>query len=201
MVADVATIAAKLSSRHTNFEGLDFDDNLFCEALSRAISRGPLNHVQTLWLQNTNIGDRSVVALADAGKKGSLPNLYEMYLNRTGITDHGFACFLGALGSQKMANFTGLDVSDTDVGDDGLLAVAELAKNEQLRQLESLRMIGTKVDVTGISELAKQASLMPRFHVLDVRSTPFSQVAPRVSKTIGSEDVFAMALALNRSSN
>ena len=64
-----------------NYAGMKWTDKA-AVAVSKVIATGVLKKLEYLRLQNNQIGDAGVMALAEAAGKGTLPQLKELDLNR-----------------------------------------------------------------------------------------------------------------------
>ena len=58
-------------------------------------------HLQTLWLNDNNIGDAGLTALAEAVESGALASLESLFLNGNGIGDEGMSALAKAITPDK----------------------------------------------------------------------------------------------------
>ena len=89
-----------------------------------------LDPLQELYLNNNEIGDDGVKALASAISSGALPQLRSLFLPRNQIGDEGMAALADAIkpvsagGSGALAQAGYVVLSDNNIGDDGLRALS-----------------------------------------------------------------------------
>ena len=76
------------------------------EKYRHALGKGALPALETLWLNENQIGDAGLSALASACASGALPKLTELYLQWNKIRDTGMAAFADALSKGALDHLT-----------------------------------------------------------------------------------------------
>jgi hypothetical protein len=75
-------------------------------------------HTQALYLENNQIGDTGVTALAEACARGALPQLRTLWLQENKIGDAGMQAFASACASGALPSLQALVMDDGPLGVD-----------------------------------------------------------------------------------
>ncbi len=122
---------------------------------------GALPNLEKLRLDNNNIGDIGLSALATAVGNGALPLLNSLYLGDNQIGDSGLASFATALGSGALPSLTQLVLIENQIGDAGLTAFATAVGSGSLPSLKTLGLGHNMIGDAGVSALAGAMGALP----------------------------------------
>ena len=117
--------------------------------LQYAISSGALASLEKLYLDNNQIGDEGMIALAEAitpnmDGKGALASLKDLRLYENRIGDAGFEALAKAItprdGKGALASLETLSLQMNDIGGDGKMALSSACSSGALASLNTLTM-------------------------------------------------------------
>jgi GTPase SAR1 family protein len=132
-------------SRHgftVNLSNHEFDDADFS-----AVVRGlpPLPKLNWLWLNESDVGDDGVEAIAFAAKAQYFPQLQGLLLGATKVGNRGTEALADAAKCKGFQKLEALSLGSTQVGNRGALALANAAKEHAFPNLYSLVLTETRV--------------------------------------------------------
>ena len=83
-------------------------------------------NTQLLWLNNNQIGDAGIEALAKAAGGGAMPQLRELRLNNNKIGDAGVEALAKAAATGALASVSTLNLGGNRIGNDGMQALLKI---------------------------------------------------------------------------
>ena len=128
-------------------------------AVSKVIATGVLKKLESLYLNDNQIGDAGVMALAEAVGKGTLPQLKTLYLSNNQIGDAGVTALAEAAGKGTLPQLKELNFWNNQIGDAGVMALAEAVGNGALPQLKVLGLAANQIGDAGVMALAELPQL------------------------------------------
>ena len=130
------------------------------DMLIALLSKGALANLQTLNLNQGQIGDAGVTNLADVCARGALVNLSFLLLWNNRIGDAGVIALSKVCTNGALVNLKKLLLSDNRIGDAGVTALANAIKptvensKRALANLKTLRLIDSRIGDAGATALA-----------------------------------------------
>ena len=155
------------------------------EDFSKAIVNGAMPQLQSLFLDNNNIGDAGIIALSDSLPRRAMANVTVLNLNGNQIEAPGMASLLHAIARGAMAGLLDLRLAGNRIGDDGMKALSSALARGALPQLRVLVLNHNKIGDAGCSALAEAAAMgaMARLEDLYIGSNRFRDAAKETLKS------------------
>jgi len=138
--AEMVTLSSAISYAHTKgalpqLEKLSLNNNQIgdagVDALAKACAGGALAQLEVLWLGNNQIGDAGVKALSQVCARGALASLTHLYLNGNLIGDAGVKSLAKACGGGALPRLRTLVLFGNPASEAAQQAAMDAIKNRK----------------------------------------------------------------------